>query len=620
MSAWLRKRLQGVAIFMARTLNRFLDWLFQSRHPAIVFVRETIRRNRILISVARAFIRAVRGLPTLQQNFRERFKSASVRRLQSILAARAVGGIVTASEFERIWDVAKRGMRVRAIADGREREQLEIILDAIAVRTTFCSTPEACEAVSGVFDLTIAAPVDRLEHHVAELESREQTSGKFIRLGARRSDYFARASFVAVLGEGDEGERLPLKEKIAKGQALRVVFLNDVGFQYGAGVALKRQVASLLLKGWEVSLVSATPGNLLEPPAVTGVKNFPNWRGVHNISALQASKGLDAQDMSEWMGKIGELNPDVVITGNLHSTARPFDLLRELRSRSIHVVPFMHDTYFVTGRCAQPLTCTMYRTGCDARCPTPDEYPRLAPEKIAAAWRERGELFTGSNRLPLIGNSKWTQNIVLQRFGDAATSGFVHLALDHELFAPIPKRTARRLLGIRDDKPVVVLGAVDVHNQWKGGPLFHGLHKALAARKDIALVLFGRSSDTLSSQKSFGLVTDDRMMPLILSAGDVFVSTATAESFGQSLLEASACAVPVVAFDVGGASDVVVDGETGILVQEPSVAGLLEAIDRLIANPSEREALGRAGRTRVTDKFTLIHQADAWVDCLKRIC
>jgi glycosyltransferase involved in cell wall biosynthesis len=244
----------------------------------------------------------------------------------------------------------------------------------------------------------------------------------------------------------------------------------------------------------------------------------------------------------------------------------------------------------------------------------------LAPEKIAPAWRQRGEIFSGADPVPLIGNSQWTQNIALARFGSAATTGVVHLALDHELFAPLPKATARRLLGLPDDKPIVMLGAVDVHNQWKGGPLFHGLHKALLARSDLDLVLFGRSSETLDCKKSFGLVMDERKMPLILNAADIFVSTATAESFGQSLLEASACAVPVVAFDVGGVGDVVIHGETGILVQEQSVDNLLKAIDRLIANPSEREALGRAGRTRVLNGFTLIHQADAWVDCLKRIC
>jgi glycosyltransferase involved in cell wall biosynthesis len=342
---------------------------------------------------------------------------------------------------------------------------------------------------------------------------------------------------------------------------------------------------------------------------------------VHDVYTVHESNGLGPGEIiSELTAKIATLDPDVVITGNLHGAGWPLALLPALRSRGIRVVAFMHDTYFVTGRCAQPLTCELYRTGCDERCPTPQEYPRLAPENIAPAWRERGAIFAGANPVPLIGNSQWTRNIALQRFGNAATTGVVHLALDHELFAPISKATARRLLGIPDDRPIVALGAVDVHDQWKGGPLFQGLHRALLARSDVALILFGRSSEALDCTKCFGLVTDERMMPLILNAADIFVSTATAESFGQSLLEASACAVPVVAFDVGGVSEVVVHNQTGFLVQVPTVENLLKAIDRLVADQAERETLGRAGRERVVKNFTLTHQADAWVDCLKRIC
>jgi glycosyltransferase involved in cell wall biosynthesis len=159
-----------------------------------------------------------------------------------------------------------------------------------------------------------------------------------------------------------------------------------------------------------------------------------------------------------------------------------------------------------------------------------------------------------------------------------------------------------------------------VRAQWKGGPLFQRLHKAFVNSDNVELILFGRSSEKLQSLKSFGWVRDERVMPMILNAADIFVSTATAESFGQSLLEASACAVPVVAFNAGGVSDVIINNETGILVDQPTVANLLAAVGRLVANPAEREVFGRNGRVRVENNFTLIHQANAWVDCLKRIC
>jgi glycosyltransferase involved in cell wall biosynthesis len=616
MLAHLARGPQRVAVALAVSLNGFLEWLFASKHPTIVFVRETIRGNRILISGARALIGAIRALPTLQQTIRQTFKSQALQRLEAILAARMAGGSITVGELEQLWSRSRRGSCALVLASGAEREQIEIVLKAHKTRVTACARGKGASAAEAVcHELIVVGP--GVEEQEPVLDAR--FAQKILRLGqsGQRSTY----SSATPNAEGSHVANAPLAQKLAAGEPLHVVFLNDVGFQYGAGVALKRQVASLLLKGFEVSVVAWLPGTLRDPPEITGVKRFTGWRGVHGVNDIHASKGLDdGQIIEELTTRIAAFDPDVVITGNLHGSGWPLALLPALRSRGITVVAFMHDTYFVTGRCAQPMTCQLYRTGCDANCPTPNEYPRLAPEKIAPAWRERGAIFGEVNPVPLIGNSRWTANIVKQRFGRSARSGFVHLALDHELFAPMSKAVVRRLLGVPEGKVIVALGAVDVHNQWKGGPLFHGLHQALLKREEVGLVLFGRSSETLGCLRSFGLVTDERLMPFILNAADIFVSTATAESFGQSLLEAAACAVPVVAFDVGAVGEVVLDNETGILVKELKVEGLLNAIDRLVADPAMRERFGRAGRAHVENGFTLIHQADAWIDCLKRMC
>jgi glycosyltransferase involved in cell wall biosynthesis len=280
----------------------------------------------------------------------------------------------------------------------------------------------------------------------------------------------------------------------------------------------------------------------------------------------------------------------------------------------------MHDTYWVTGRCAQPESCTLFRTGCDARCPTANEHPRLEPDKIAAAWAERAGLFSGPSAIPLVANSRWTRDIVVQRFGDAARSEIVRLGIDHRLFAPLDKSAARRMLGIPNNKAIVVMGAVDINDRWKGGPIFKAVHGALCDRSDVGLVLFGRASETLSSARSFGFVRDEGMMALIMNCADLFISTATAESFGQTLLEASACGVPSVALRVGGVEDVIDHGRTGLLVDKQSATDILKAVDELIANPRLRTELGKNARAKVERDFTLACQAEAWVDCLAKLC
>jgi glycosyltransferase involved in cell wall biosynthesis len=611
--AWVWNRLQKAAVFMAVSLNDFLEWLFASRNPAVVFVRESIRRNRLLLASARMVIHHVRSLPTLHQRIRERFKPFRERSLQSIMAARMVGGRVTLDELEQLSHQG-RWRRVLVAVDGPEREQVSIILRAFRAKITHLNATQK-KADLRRFGLAVVASTD--ESLAAKLAA--AGARKILRVGSgKRSSNVVTPRIAASHDREAANKHQRVREKIAAGERLRIVFLNDVGFQYGAGGALKRQMASLLLDGHEVSLVAWQPGVLRQPPAVTGVAGFEGWRGVHDMH--QAHKGISADMHRVAKERIAAFQPDVVITGNLHGAGWPLELLPDLRSLGAAVVAFMHDTYFVTGRCAQPMGCQMFRTGCDATCPTPNEYPRLAPEKIAASWQQRDRIFAQENSVPLIGNSRWTANIAYQRFQDRAVGGFVHLALDHELFAPMSKITVRRLLRVPEGKVVVALGAVDVHDQWKGGPVFHALHQALLKRNDISVILFGGASRAMRSRRSFGLVTDERMMPFILNAADIFVSTGRAESFGQSLLEASACAAPVVAFDVGAVSEVVVHDETGILVREQKVEGLLDAIDRLVADPDERERLGRAGRARVENGFTLKHQADAWVDCLNRIC
>ncbi|GAB6061509.1 glycosyltransferase family 4 protein [Deferrisoma palaeochoriense] len=77
------------------------------------------------------------------------------------------------------------------------------------------------------------------------------------------------------------------------------------------------------------------------------------------------------------------------------------------------------------------------------------------------------------------------------------------------------------------------------------------------------------------------------------------------EGFGRVAAEAMACGVPVVASRVAGLSEVVADGETGLLVPPGDPAALAKALVNLLRNPAEAAALGRAGRARAERLFSL---------------
>ncbi len=76
------------------------------------------------------------------------------------------------------------------------------------------------------------------------------------------------------------------------------------------------------------------------------------------------------------------------------------------------------------------------------------------------------------------------------------------------------------------------------------------------------------------------------------------------ETFGVAALEASACGIPVVATNVGGVPEVIIDATTGYLVEPKNATALAEKIIHLIKNPGERESMGSAGRKFVQEHYS----------------
>lgn len=93
-------------------------------------------------------------------------------------------------------------------------------------------------------------------------------------------------------------------------------------------------------------------------------------------------------------------------------------------------------------------------------------------------------------------------------------------------------------------------------------------------------------------------------VPELLSKAHIFVLPSNWEGFPISILEAMRAGLPVVASDVGGVREAVVDGETGFLVPRADVGALRERLSALLRGPRLRARLGAAGRRRYEANFT----------------
>ena len=92
-------------------------------------------------------------------------------------------------------------------------------------------------------------------------------------------------------------------------------------------------------------------------------------------------------------------------------------------------------------------------------------------------------------------------------------------------------------------------------------------------------------------------------LPELLAPADLFVMASTEESFGLSALEAMACGIPVVSTDVGGVSEVVTDGETGLLAPCDDARALAARIRELLYDRDRARTMGRAARADVERRF-----------------
>ena len=104
-----------------------------------------------------------------------------------------------------------------------------------------------------------------------------------------------------------------------------------------------------------------------------------------------------------------------------------------------------------------------------------------------------------------------------------------------------------------------------------------------------------------------GLRTD---VPDILATMDLFVLPSLWEGMPNVVLEAMAAGLPVVATAVGGTPELVVDGETGLLVPPGDPRALALSSERLLRDPALRREMGRAGLERVKKSFTMRRMAE----------
>ena len=202
-------------------------------------------------------------------------------------------------------------------------------------------------------------------------------------------------------------------------------------------------------------------------------------------------------------------------------------------------------------------------------------------------------------------------------------------AMREKLLAMFPNISASEMTNDHSQtQPRFLLGAAGRLSPEKGFDLLIDTVKIIRDRAfPVGLVIFGEGflREALETQvRSLDLQNDVQLpgftdeLDMYLSHFDIFVQSSHTEGLPNVLLESMAARTPVVATNVGGTSEVVDEGVTGLMVPPGNAIQLADAICRLLAEPEKLPAMGTAARERVQTFFTFENQADRYFQLLCR--
>lgn len=200
--------------------------------------------------------------------------------------------------------------------------------------------------------------------------------------------------------------------------------------------------------------------------------------------------------------------------------------------------------------------------------------------------------------------------------------------VDTERFRPADRAAARRALGIATDGRVGggrVVGTVARLTREKGIDL---AVEAVAALPGVRLVIVGDGPERAAlEERARTLGVADRVdllglrddLPAIYPAFDALLVPSRTEAHGLVAAEALACAVPVVAARVGGLRSIVEEGTCGLFVPPDDPRAAADALRRILEDPPWAERLGRQGRARIIERWSLAAMLRGTEDLYERL-
>lgn len=260
------------------------------------------------------------------------------------------------------------------------------------------------------------------------------------------------------------------------------------------------------------------------------------------------------------------------------------------------VIWVMHDMWLFTGGCHYDKECGKYKEEC-TKCPL----MKGSRGGLTRRLQNRKKKMLLHGNFTVVGCSRWiTECAKKSRILGQKRCVCIPNPVDTNIFRrQAEKQTEKK-------KKTILFGAMILADERKGLDL---LIKALAnlPREQFTLSIVGEAERRIFEELEFeyhfyGKIDTQEHMAEIYNQADVFVIPSRQENLSNAVTEAMACGVPVVAFDIGGMSDMIVHQENGYLAQAFDCNALADGIVFCVQH---RDRLSAKAEETATEKFSM---------------
>lgn len=319
-------------------------------------------------------------------------------------------------------------------------------------------------------------------------------------------------------------------------------------------------------------------------------------------------------------GALQQLDFDVL---HLHWINLRFLDIKELKKTKKPIVWTLHDCWAFTGICHYFYTCERYKTSC-GNCPF--LHSGKENDLSASVWRKKQKFYEGLD-LHIVTPSNW----LAQAARESALFGRFPVTvipnhIDTDYFTPGSTQQACELLRLNPDKKYILFGAMNaLQDSRKGYNEFLAAiryFEEMSEHTDVELIIFGANEELGEREirlkvNNIGMLHDEQLLAAYRAAS-VMVVPSLSENLSNIIMESLACGTPVVAFNIGGNSDMIDHKQNGYMAKPYNTKDLATGIAWCLDNNSSRE-LSRNAREKVEENYSMQLVGEKYTDLYKEL-